>query len=45
MQLLASTGYAIESDMQRLWRDSGLYTFGEGANEIQRDIIAREAGL
>lgn len=45
MQLLASTGYAIESDMQRLWRDSRLYTFGEGANEIQRDIIAREAGL
>jgi len=45
MQLLASAGYAIESDMQRLWRDSRLYTFGEGANEIQRDIIAREAGL
>ena len=45
MQLLASSGYAIESDMQRLWRDSRLYTFGEGANEIQRDIIAREAGL
>jgi alkylation response protein AidB-like acyl-CoA dehydrogenase len=45
MQLLASTGYAIESDMQRLWRDSRLYTFGEGANEIQRDIIARETGL
>ena len=45
MQLLASTGYAIESDMQRMWRDSRLYTFGEGANEIQRDIIAREVGL
>lgn len=45
MQLLASAGYAIESDMQRLWRDSRLYTFGEGANEIQRDIIAREVGL
>lgn len=45
MQLLASAGYTTESDMQRLWRDSRLYTFGEGANEIQRDIIAREAGL
>lgn len=45
MQLLASAGYAVESDMQRLWRDSRLYTFGEGANEIQRDIISREIGL
>lgn len=45
MQILASAGYAVESDMQRLWRDSRLYTFGEGANEIQRDIIARELGL
>ncbi len=45
MQILASAGYAIESDMQRLWRDSRLYTFGEGANEIQRDIIAREMGV
>ena len=31
--------------MQRLWRDSRLYTFGEGANEIQRELIAREMGL
>lgn len=45
MQILASAGYALESDMQRLWRDSRLYTFGEGANEIQRDIIAREMGV
>lgn len=45
MQILASAGYAAESDMQRLWRDGRLYTFGEGANEIQRDIIAREMGL
>ena len=45
MQILASAGYSSESDMQRLWRDGRLYTFGEGANEIQRDIIAREMGL
>jgi alkylation response protein AidB-like acyl-CoA dehydrogenase len=45
MQILASAGYAAESDMQRLWRDSRLYTFGEGANEILRDSIARELGL
>ncbi len=45
MQILASAGYSAESDMQRLWRDARLYTFGEGSNEIQRDIIAREMGL
>ncbi len=45
MQILASVGYAAESDMQRLWRDARLYSFGEGSNEIQRNIIARELGL
>jgi alkylation response protein AidB-like acyl-CoA dehydrogenase len=45
MQILASAGYAVESDMQRYWRDARLYSFGEGANEIQRDLIARELGL
>jgi alkylation response protein AidB-like acyl-CoA dehydrogenase len=45
MQIMASAGYASESDMQRFWRDARLYTFGEGANEILRDGIAREMGL
>ena len=45
MQVMASAGYAIESDMQRMWRDSGLFTFGEGTSELQRDIIAKEMGL
>ena len=42
MQILAGAGYDSESEMQRIWRDARLYTFGEGANEIQRNIIARE---
>jgi alkylation response protein AidB-like acyl-CoA dehydrogenase len=45
MQILASAGYSAESEMQRIWRDSRLYSFGEGSNEIQRDLIARELGL
>lgn len=45
MQIMASAGYAAGSDMQRLWRDSRLYTFGEGANEVLRDSIARDLGL
>ena len=45
MQLMGSAGYSAESDMQRYWRDARLYSFGEGANEIHRDQIARELGL
>ncbi len=45
MQIMASAGYASGSAMNRHWRDSGLYTFGEGANEMLRDQIAREMGL
>lgn len=45
MQIMASAGYAAESDMQRYWRDARLYTFGEGTSEILRDVIAREMGL
>ncbi len=45
MQILASAGYAMESPMQRYWRDARLYSFGEGANEIQREIVARHMGL
>lgn len=45
MRVLASAGYSAESDMQRYWRDSRLYTFGEGTNDIQLNIIAKEMGL
>jgi alkylation response protein AidB-like acyl-CoA dehydrogenase len=45
MQIQASFGYSTDSDMQRHWRDARLYTFGEGTNELQRDLIAREIGL
>ena len=45
MQILASAGYAAESDMQRFWRDARLFTFGEGTSEVMRDVVAREMGL
>ncbi len=45
MQMMASAGYAAESDMNRYWRDGRLLTFGEGANEMLRDLIAREMDL
>ncbi len=45
MQLFASAGYSADSDIQRIWRDARLDTFGEGTNEVQRDLIARQMGL
>jgi len=45
LQIMASAGYAADSDMQRYWRDARLYTFGEGASEIQLDLIARDMGV
>ena len=45
MQIMASAGYAADSDMQRYWRDARLYTFGEGSNEILRDQIGRAMDL
>ena len=45
MQVLASAGYSLDSDMQRYWRDSRLYLFGEGSIEIMRTLIARDMGL
>ena len=45
MQIMASAGYAAESRMNRILRDSRLYTFGEGANEMLRDQIAKDMGL
>ncbi len=45
MQIMASAGYAAESDMQRYWRDARLYTFGEGSSEVLLDLIAGDMGL
>ena len=45
MQILASAGYADDSDMQRYFRDARLYTFGEGSSEILRGVIAGSLGL
>ncbi|MDQ0382490.1 acyl-CoA dehydrogenase family protein [Amycolatopsis thermophila] len=34
-------GYAIDTPVNRYWRDSGLLPIGEGTSDIQREIIAR----
>ena len=42
MQIMASAGYSMDSHMQRIWRDARLYSYGEGSNEIQRELVSRE---
>jgi alkylation response protein AidB-like acyl-CoA dehydrogenase len=35
-------GYSTEFDVERYFRDAPLMVVGEGTNEIQRNIIARQ---
>jgi alkylation response protein AidB-like acyl-CoA dehydrogenase len=41
MLLHGGLGYALESDVNRYWRDGILMTVGEGTSDIQREIISR----
>lgn len=34
-------GYALDTDVNRYWRDAGLLPIGEGTSDIQREVIAR----
>ena len=35
-------GYSTEFDVERYFRDAPLMIVGEGTNEIQRNVIARQ---
>jgi alkylation response protein AidB-like acyl-CoA dehydrogenase len=35
-------GYSTEFDVERYYRDAPLMIVGEGTNEIQRNVIARQ---
>ena len=43
--LLGGMGYAMETDMQRYWRDARGYGFGPITNQMARNIIAESLGL
>ncbi len=45
IQIFGGTGYLAEAGIERYLRDSVPSTLFSGTTEIQRDIIAREAGL
>jgi len=42
IQILGGNGYTREYQVERLWRDARLTRIGEGTDEIQHLIIARE---
>ncbi len=45
LQMLGGMGYALETNMQRYWRDSRLYRIGPITNEMARNVIAESYGL
>lgn len=45
LQMLGGMGYAMETNMQRYWRDSRLYRIGPITNEMARNVIAESFGL
>jgi alkylation response protein AidB-like acyl-CoA dehydrogenase len=42
MRIHGGYGYSTEFDVERYFRDAPLMILGEGTNEIQRDVIARQ---
>lgn len=45
IQMLGGMGYAMETDMQRYWRDSRIYRIAPVTTEMARNIIAQQLGL
>jgi isovaleryl-CoA dehydrogenase len=42
IQIHGGYGYSTEFDVERYFRDAPLMIVGEGTNEIQRNVIARQ---
>jgi len=45
IQIHGGYGYTKEYPVERFFRDSKLYTIGEGTSEVQRMVIAKKLGL
>jgi alkylation response protein AidB-like acyl-CoA dehydrogenase len=41
MHLHGAQGFMLDSPVQRYYRDCKILEYGEGANEVQREMIAR----
>ncbi|HEX3705833.1 MAG TPA: acyl-CoA dehydrogenase family protein, partial [Mycobacteriales bacterium] len=42
LRIYGGNGYSPEYDVERYFRDAPLMIVGEGTNEIQRQVIARQ---
>jgi alkylation response protein AidB-like acyl-CoA dehydrogenase len=42
MRIHGAQGYSKELDIERMYRDAPLLAIGEGTNELQRILIARQ---
>ena len=42
MRIFGATGYSTEHEIERLYRDAMLMCIGEGTNEMQRIIVAKQ---
>ncbi len=42
VRIHGAAGYSTEFDVERYFRDAPLMIVGEGTNEIQRNVIARQ---
>ena len=45
LQIFGGNGYMMEYPIQRIWRDTRLYRIGGGADEVMKEIIAKQIGL
>jgi acyl-CoA dehydrogenase len=45
IQMLGGMGYALETDMQRYWRDGRIYRIAPVTSEMARNMIAESHGL
>jgi acyl-CoA dehydrogenase len=45
IQMLGGMGYALETNMQRYWRDVRLYRIGPITSEMARNVVAESYGL
>jgi len=41
VQIHGGMGFAVETPVNRFWRDSAMASIGDGTSEIQREVIAR----
>jgi acyl-CoA dehydrogenase len=45
LQMLGGMGYALETNMQRYWRDVRLYRIGPITSEMARNVVAESFGM